>query len=87
MLPPCFGEQSSRYFDREALVSQVRKVEEENQLLRLQLSHSQAQDETLDGMDGSQQGGDFSEDQEGQNNHTGCPRQRVVQKCEVRLML
>ncbi|XP_072842094.2 xylosyl- and glucuronyltransferase LARGE2 isoform X2 [Pogona vitticeps] len=83
MLPPCFGEQSSRYFDREALVSQVRKVEEENQLLRLQLSHSQAQDETLDITDGSQQRGEFTEDQNGQNNHTGCPKQRMVQKCEL----
>ncbi|XP_062973528.1 xylosyl- and glucuronyltransferase LARGE2 isoform X2 [Elgaria multicarinata webbii] len=83
MLPPCFGEQSSRYLDREALVSQVRKMEEENQLLRLQLSHSQAQEERADGTDNSQQGAQFIEDQDGRNNQTSCPKQRMVQKCEL----
>ncbi|XP_066490805.1 xylosyl- and glucuronyltransferase LARGE2 isoform X2 [Tiliqua scincoides] len=78
LLPPCFGEQPGRYFDREALASQVRKVEEENQLLRLQLS--QSQDGLADGTDGSQQG---MEDQDGRSNRTGCPKQRLVQKCEL----
>ncbi|KAM6464431.1 xylosyl- and glucuronyltransferase LARGE2 isoform 2-T8 [Liasis olivaceus] len=76
MLPPCFGEQSSGYLDREALASQVRKMEEENQLLRLQLSHSQAQEETWGRTD-------FSQKQEGRSNHSGCLKQRTVQKCEL----
>lgn len=83
MLPPCFGEQSSQYLDREALASQVRKMEEENQLLKLQLSHSQAQEETLGRMDFSQQGLQFIKEQEGRSNYSGCPKQRMVQKCEV----
>ncbi|KAG8125991.1 hypothetical protein E2320_021286 [Naja naja] len=83
MLPPCFGEQSSQYLDREALASQVRKMEEENQLLKLQLSHSQAQEETLGRMDFNQQGLQFIKEQEGRSNYTGCPKQRTVQKCEL----
>ncbi|XP_044292517.1 LARGE xylosyl- and glucuronyltransferase 2 [Varanus komodoensis] len=83
MLPPCFGERSSRYLDREALASQVQKMEEENQLLRLQLSQSRAQDEMVDGTNSRQQGTEFIEDQDGRNNHSGCPRQRMVQKCEL----
>ncbi|CAI5763691.1 LARGE xylosyl- and glucuronyltransferase 2 isoform X1 [Podarcis lilfordi] len=83
LLPPCFGEQSSRYLNHEALVSQVQKVEEENQLLRLQLSQSQMQDEAVDGTDSSQQGAPFIEDQDGRDNSTGCLKQRMVQKCEL----
>ncbi|XP_033005089.1 LARGE xylosyl- and glucuronyltransferase 2 isoform X2 [Lacerta agilis] len=83
LLPPCFGEQSSRYLNHEALVSQVQKVEEENQLLRLQLSQSQMQDEAVDGTDSSQQGAQFIEDQDGRDNRTGCLKQRMVQKCEL----
>ncbi|XP_028583012.2 xylosyl- and glucuronyltransferase LARGE2 isoform X2 [Podarcis muralis] len=83
LLPPCFGEQSSRYLNHEALVSQVQKVEEENQLLRLQLSQSQMQDEAVDGTDSSQQGAQFIEDQDGRDNSTGCLKQRMVQKCEL----
>ncbi|KAH0620760.1 hypothetical protein JD844_021502 [Phrynosoma platyrhinos] len=83
MLPPCFGDHASRYFDREALVSQVRKVEEENQLLRMQLSRSQVQDEVLTGTDSSHQGAQLVDDQEGRSNYTGCPKQRMVQKCEL----
>uniref|UniRef100_A0A2D4EPA1 Uncharacterized protein n=2 Tax=Micrurus corallinus TaxID=54390 RepID=A0A2D4EPA1_MICCO len=83
MLPPCFGEQSSQYLDREALASQVRKMEEENQQLKLQLSHSQAQEETLGRMDFNQQGLQFTKEQEGRSNYTGCPKQRTVQKCEL----
>ncbi|XP_015682531.1 LARGE xylosyl- and glucuronyltransferase 2 isoform X1 [Protobothrops mucrosquamatus] len=83
MLPPCFGEQSSQYLDREALASQVRKMEEENQLLKLQLSHSQAQEETPGRMDFSQQGLQFIKEQEGRSNYSGCPKQRMVQKCEL----
>nr|XP_060619909.1 xylosyl- and glucuronyltransferase LARGE2 [Anolis sagrei ordinatus]XP_060619918.1 xylosyl- and glucuronyltransferase LARGE2 [Anolis sagrei ordinatus]XP_060619927.1 xylosyl- and glucuronyltransferase LARGE2 [Anolis sagrei ordinatus]XP_060619937.1 xylosyl- and glucuronyltransferase LARGE2 [Anolis sagrei ordinatus] len=82
MFPPCIGDQSSRYFDREALVSQVRKVEEENQLLRRQLSHSQAKDEVMAGTDSSQWGAQMVEDQDGRN-YTGCAKQRMVQKCEL----
>ncbi|KAJ6667179.1 hypothetical protein lerEdw1_017157 [Lerista edwardsae] len=74
-LPPCFGEQPGRNVDREALASQVRRVEEENQLLRLQLSQSQAQDGLGGGTDGSQPG---LEDQDGRKNRTGCPRQRML---------
>lgn len=80
LIPPCFGGQPGRYFDREALASQVRKVEEENQLLRLQLGQSQAQDGLVNGTDGGQQG---MEGHAGSNNHTGCPKQRMVQKCEL----
>ncbi|XP_053243289.1 xylosyl- and glucuronyltransferase LARGE2 [Podarcis raffonei] len=83
LLPPCFGEQSSRYLNHEALVSQVQKVEEENQLLRLQLSQSQMQDEAVDGTDSSQQGAQFIENQDGRDNSTGCLKQRMVQKCEL----
>lgn len=84
MLPPCFGEQSSQYLDREALASQVRKMEEENQLLKLKLSHSQAQEETLGRMDFPQQ---FIKEQEGRSNYSGCPKQRMVRKCEVKIKL
>lgn len=87
MLPPCFGEQSSPYLDREALASQVRKMEEENQLLKLKLSHSQAQEETLGRMDFNQQGLQFIKEQEGRSNYSGCPKQRMVQKCEVKMKL
>uniref|UniRef100_A0A670JEK3 LARGE xylosyl- and glucuronyltransferase 2 n=1 Tax=Podarcis muralis TaxID=64176 RepID=A0A670JEK3_PODMU len=83
LLPPCFGEQSSRYLNHEALVSQVQKVEEENQLLRMQLSQSQMQDEAVDGTDSSQQGAQIIEDQDGRDNSTGCLKQRMVQKCEL----
>ncbi|ETE68930.1 Glycosyltransferase-like protein LARGE2, partial [Ophiophagus hannah] len=83
MLPPCFGEQSSQYLDREALASQVRKMEEENQMLKLQLSHSQAQEENLGRMDFNQQGLQFIKEQEGRSNYTGCLKQRTVQKCEL----
>lgn len=87
MLPPCFGEQSSQYLDREALASQVRKMEEENQLLKLKLSHSQAQEETLGRRDFNQQGLQFIKEQEGRSNYSGCPKQRMVQKCEVKMKL
>ncbi|XP_053141502.1 xylosyl- and glucuronyltransferase LARGE2 isoform X4 [Hemicordylus capensis] len=83
LLSPCFGEQPSQYFDSEALASQVQKVEEENQMLRLQLSQSLAQEGAVDGTDGSQQGLQFGEDQDGRNNLTGCLKQRMVQKCEL----
>nr|XP_013814964.1 PREDICTED: glycosyltransferase-like protein LARGE2 [Apteryx mantelli mantelli] len=82
LLPPCLGEQPSRDVEREALESQVRRVEEENQQLRLQLSQVQA-----DSSDGSPQWGASTEDGDPpggeRSNHTACPKQRMVHKCEL----
>ncbi|NXE56515.1 LARG2 glucuronyltransferase, partial [Casuarius casuarius] len=82
LLPPCLGEQPSRDMEREALASQVRRMEEENQQLRLQLSQVQA-----DGRDGSPQWGASTEDGDPprgeRSNHTACPKQRTVHKCEL----
>ncbi|XP_032300783.1 LARGE xylosyl- and glucuronyltransferase 2 isoform X2 [Coturnix japonica] len=82
LLPPCLGEQPSRDVEREALASQVRRVEEENQQLRMQLG--QVQVEGSDGIpqwaasaeDGSPPGGE-------RNNRTACLKQRMVHKCEL----
>ncbi|OXB61170.1 hypothetical protein ASZ78_008454 [Callipepla squamata] len=82
LLPPCLGEQPSRDVEREALASQVRRVEEENQQLRMQLGQVQAE-----GSDGSPQGGASAEDGPPiggeRNNRTACPKQRMVHKCEL----
>ncbi|XP_072722228.1 xylosyl- and glucuronyltransferase LARGE2 isoform X3 [Ciconia boyciana] len=82
LLPPCLGEQPSRDVEREALASRVRRVEEENQQLRLQLSQAQAE-----GSDGSPQWGASAEDGDPpggeRSNHTVCPKQRTVHKCEA----
>lgn len=82
LLPPCLGEQPSRDVEREALASRVRRVEEENQQLRLQLSQAQAE-----GGDGSPQWGPSAEDgdppRSERSNRTACPKQRMVHKCEV----
>ncbi|XP_075358820.1 xylosyl- and glucuronyltransferase LARGE2 [Mycteria americana] len=82
LLPPCLGEQPSRDVEREALASRVRRVEEENQQLRLQLSQAQAE-----GSDGSPQWGASAEDGDPpggeRSNHTACPKQRTVHKCEL----
>lgn len=82
LLPPCLGEQPSRDVEREALASRVRRVEEENQQLRLQLSQAQAE-----GSDGNPQWGTSAEDGEPpggeRSNRTACPKQRTVHKCEV----
>ncbi|NXL60190.1 LARG2 glucuronyltransferase, partial [Chordeiles acutipennis] len=80
LLPPCLGEQPSRDMEREALASRVRRVEEENQQLRLQLGQ-------VEGSDGSPQWGTSAEDGdpprgEG-SNRTACPKQRMVHKCEL----
>ncbi|NXE76292.1 LARG2 glucuronyltransferase, partial [Cochlearius cochlearius] len=82
LLPPCLGEQPSRDAEREALASRVRRVEEENQQLRLQLSQAQAE-----GGDGSPQWGASAEDGDPpgseRSNRTACPKQRTVHKCEL----
>ncbi|XP_065610939.1 xylosyl- and glucuronyltransferase LARGE2 [Cyrtonyx montezumae] len=82
LLPPCLGEQPSRDVEREALASQVRRVEEENQQLRMQLGQVQAE-----GSDGSPQRGTSAEDGPPiggeRNNRTACPKQRMVHKCEL----
>ncbi|XP_033371085.1 LARGE xylosyl- and glucuronyltransferase 2 isoform X2 [Parus major] len=82
LLPPCLGEQPSRDVEREALASRVRRVEEENQQLRLQLGQAQAE-----GSDGSPQWGASAEDRDlpggERSNHTACPKQRTVHKCEL----
>ncbi|XP_058277165.1 xylosyl- and glucuronyltransferase LARGE2 [Hirundo rustica] len=82
LLPPCLGEQPSRDVEREALASRVRRVEEENQQLRLQLGQAQAE-----GGDGSPQWGASAEDRDPaggeRSNHTACPKQRTVHKCEL----
>ncbi|XP_005522524.1 PREDICTED: glycosyltransferase-like protein LARGE2 isoform X1 [Pseudopodoces humilis] len=82
LLPPCLGEQPSRDVEREALASRVRRVEEENQQLRLQLGQAQAE-----GSDGSPQWGASAEDRDPpggkRSNHTACPKQRTVHKCEL----
>ncbi|XP_058697916.1 xylosyl- and glucuronyltransferase LARGE2 [Poecile atricapillus] len=82
LLPPCLGEQPSRDVEREALASRVRRVEEENQQLRLQLGQAQAE-----GSDGSPQWGASAEDRDSpggeRSNHTACPKQRTVHKCEL----
>lgn len=82
LLSPCLGEQPSRDVEREALASRVRRVEEENQQLRLQLSQAQAE-----GSDGSPQWGASAEDRDPpggeRSNHTACAKQRTVHKCEV----
>lgn len=82
LLPPCLGEQASRDVEREALASRVRRVEQENQQLRLQLGQAQAE-----GSDGSPQWGASAEDRDppggNRSNHTACPKQRTVHKCEV----
>uniref|UniRef100_A0A8C3HF87 LARGE xylosyl- and glucuronyltransferase 2 n=1 Tax=Chrysemys picta bellii TaxID=8478 RepID=A0A8C3HF87_CHRPI len=87
LLSPCFGDRPSQDLEREALASQVRKVEEENLQLRLRLSQSQGQAGAVDGSDGSQQwaasfdDGDTPGDD--RSNRTGCPKQQMVQKCEL----
>ncbi|NWH75918.1 LARG2 glucuronyltransferase, partial [Piaya cayana] len=82
LLPPCLGEQPSRDLEREVLASQVRRVEEENQQLRLQLSQVQAE-----GSDGSPQWGVSAEDGDPaageRSNRTACPKQWMVHKCEL----
>ncbi|NXF36635.1 LARG2 glucuronyltransferase, partial [Nyctibius bracteatus] len=82
LLPPCLGEQPSRDVEREALASRVRRVEEENQQLRLQLGQVQAE-----GSDGSPQWGASAEDGDPtmseRSNRTACPKQRTVHKCEL----
>ncbi|NWU75750.1 LARG2 glucuronyltransferase, partial [Onychorhynchus coronatus] len=82
LLPPCLGEQPSRDVEREALASRVRRVEEENQKLRLQLSQAQ-----MEGSDGSPQWGTSAEDGDlpggERSNRTACPKQRTVHKCEL----
>ncbi|XP_010142149.1 PREDICTED: glycosyltransferase-like protein LARGE2 [Buceros rhinoceros silvestris] len=82
LLPPCLGEQPSRGVEREALALRVHRVEEENQQLRQQLSQSQAE-----GNDGSPQWGTSAEDGDAvrseRSNHTACPKQRTVHKCEL----
>ncbi|XP_069714242.1 xylosyl- and glucuronyltransferase LARGE2 [Phaenicophaeus curvirostris] len=82
LLPPCLGEQPSRDLEQEALASRVRRVEEENQQLRLQLSQVQAE-----GSDGSPQWGASAEDGDPaageRSNRTACPKQRMVHKCEL----
>ncbi|NXG85120.1 LARG2 glucuronyltransferase, partial [Stercorarius parasiticus] len=82
LLPPCLGEQPSRDVEREALASRVRRVEEENQQLRLRLGRVQAE-----GSDARPQWGVSAEDgdpPEGErNNRTACPKQRTVHKCEL----
>ncbi|XP_064920709.1 xylosyl- and glucuronyltransferase LARGE2 isoform X2 [Columba livia] len=82
LLPPCLGEQPSRDVEREALASRVRRVEEENQQLRLQLSQAQGE-----GSDGSPQWGTSAEDGDTpageRRNRTACLKQRTVHKCEL----
>ncbi|NXX22174.1 LARG2 glucuronyltransferase, partial [Podargus strigoides] len=82
LLPPCLGEQPSRDVEREALASRVRRVEEENQQLRLQLGQAQAE-----GSDGSPQWGASTEDGDPsggeKSNRTACLKQRTVHKCEL----
>ncbi|XP_053800554.1 xylosyl- and glucuronyltransferase LARGE2 [Vidua chalybeata] len=82
LLSPCLGEQPSRDVEREALASRVRRVEEENQQLRLQLGQAQ-----VEGSDGSPQWGASAEDRDPpggeKSNHTACPKQRTVHKCEL----
>ncbi|XP_073204229.1 xylosyl- and glucuronyltransferase LARGE2 isoform X8 [Lepidochelys kempii] len=84
LLSPCLGDQD---LEREALASQVRKVEEENLQLRLQLSQSRAQAGAVEGSDGSQQWAASFEDGDApgddRSNRTGCPKQQMVQKCEL----
>ncbi|XP_059578767.1 xylosyl- and glucuronyltransferase LARGE2 isoform X2 [Alligator mississippiensis] len=87
LLSPCFGEQPSRDVEREALVSQVHRVEEENQQLRLQLSQSLVQVGATEGGDGSQPWAASVENREAageeKSNRTDCTKQRTVQKCEL----
>ncbi|KFW71151.1 Glycosyltransferase-like LARGE2, partial [Pygoscelis adeliae] len=82
LLPPCLGEQPRRDVEREALASRVRRVEEENQQLRLQLSQVQ-----VEGSDGSPQWGASAEDGDPpggeRSSPTACPKQRTVHKCEL----
>ncbi|XP_074723867.1 xylosyl- and glucuronyltransferase LARGE2 [Strix uralensis] len=82
LLPACLGEQPSRDMEREALASRVRRVEEENQQLRMQLGQAQAE-----GSDGSLQWGTSAEDGDPpgreRSNRTACPKQRTVHKCEL----
>ncbi|XP_059705405.1 xylosyl- and glucuronyltransferase LARGE2 isoform X1 [Haemorhous mexicanus] len=82
LLPPCLGEQPSRDVEREALASRVRRVEEENQQLRLQLGRAQ-----VEGSNGSPQWGASAEDRDPskgeRSNRTACPKQRTVHKCEL----
>ncbi|XP_044870836.1 LARGE xylosyl- and glucuronyltransferase 2 isoform X2 [Mauremys mutica] len=87
LLSPCFGDRPSQDLEREALASQVRKVEEENLQLRLRLSQAQGQAGAVDGSDGSQQWAASFEDGDtpgdDRSNRTGCPKQQTVQKCEL----
>ncbi|XP_072194668.1 xylosyl- and glucuronyltransferase LARGE2 [Excalfactoria chinensis] len=82
LLPPCLGEQPSRDVEREALASQVRRVEEENQQLRMQLGQVQ-----VEGSDGIPQWAASAEDGpplgDERNNRTACLKQRMVHKCEL----
>ncbi|KAM6311601.1 xylosyl- and glucuronyltransferase LARGE2 [Aegotheles albertisi] len=82
LLPPCLGEQARGDVEREALASRVRRVEEENQQLRLQLGQVAEQ-----GSDGSPRWGPSAEDgvppRGERSNRTACPKQQTVHKCEL----
>ncbi|XP_074853653.1 xylosyl- and glucuronyltransferase LARGE2 isoform X1 [Carettochelys insculpta] len=87
LLSPCFGDRPSQDLEREALASQVHKVEEENQQLRLLLSQSPVQAGAAERSNGSQLRTAPSEDGDAaaaeRGNRTSCPRQQTVQKCEL----
>ncbi|KAJ8247698.1 hypothetical protein GJAV_G00249290 [Gymnothorax javanicus] len=95
LLSPCLVDQSEpRYLDRYVLESRVREVEEENLMLRQQLSQSPAAAAA-----GPAQEGNYGNQQwvasadtgpeDGENtaeegsNHTECVRQPVVERCEL----
>ncbi|XP_025901633.1 LARGE xylosyl- and glucuronyltransferase 2 [Nothoprocta perdicaria] len=73
LLPPCLGEQPSRDAERQALASQVHTVEQENRQLRLQLGRAPA------GAPAEDDGHPTAQ----RSNHTACPKQRTVHKCEL----
>ncbi|XP_061133355.1 xylosyl- and glucuronyltransferase LARGE2s isoform X3 [Syngnathus typhle] len=92
LLPCLVDTPASQFLERAILESRVRKVEEENRQIRLQLSQSQnTATQSVERNYGNQPWGasvdngpeDGYNTVEEKNNHTECPRIPAVQKCEV----
>ncbi|XP_037102563.1 LARGE xylosyl- and glucuronyltransferase 2 isoform X2 [Syngnathus acus] len=92
LLPCLVDTPASQFLERAILESRVRKVEEENRQIRLQLSQSQnTATQSAERNYGNQPWGASADNGpedgyntvEEKNNHTECPRIPAVQKCEV----
>uniref|UniRef100_A0AAV2LLB3 Uncharacterized protein n=1 Tax=Knipowitschia caucasica TaxID=637954 RepID=A0AAV2LLB3_KNICA len=97
LVPPCLSLSPAPQPDRAALESRVRQVEEENRVIRLQLSQSQASAQKLSQSqasaqltgDGALQWGASADtgpedtDTTEDRNNTNCPKAPPVGKCEL----